>query len=125
MKQTPYFKEKSEEFTDGYTLSFFFFFFFNKKETWGKGNCFSSLSFKVIKVSTHRTELTVMNEDLQQHILEIIKKMPYFNQRTNEHSNPQSIRPNDDFAQTMPHVYFPQAMRNRMLEDIMSNILPS
>ena len=62
---------------------------------------------------------------MQKHILQIILKMTYFKQSTNEHSTSLSIGSNEDFSKTTPDVYFPQVMRNGMLEGIESNILHS
>ena len=53
-------------------------------------------------------------------------KMSFYNQHANKLSVPQTIDVNEDrrHFQTDPDVYFPQAIRNELLDDLVSILLP-
>ena len=48
--------------------------------------------------------------------------MSYFNQHTSNQSTYRVAEPNNDFDQTQPDEYFPQAVRNGTLEAVVCNI---
>ena len=48
--------------------------------------------------------------------------MSYFSQHTSNQSTHRVAEPNNDFDQTQPDEYFPQAVRNGMLDGVVCNI---
>ena len=51
--------------------------------------------------------------------------MAYFSQHVSNQSTYQAAEPNNNFDQTQPDEYFPQAVRNGTLEGVVCNIFPA